>query len=168
MNNKNNIIDFISESKKPKNEVKFSTDTYEDKVYEPAEYISPESKIEKDIEAEKEIQNLKKIISGKQIQLEKKQKTIGNIKKFIAILTAGAVAVTLGAFISKHKKEIKEALKDIGKIPTAPTELNGKYPGQPDPQYEAERASVIAEENATSIPQQIASGEYDEYIRGGK
>ncbi len=36
MNNKNNIIDFISESKKPKNEVKFSTDTYEDKVYEPS------------------------------------------------------------------------------------------------------------------------------------
>lgn len=142
----NNEIDFISESKKPKNPVIFNSETYNDEIIGLKEYLSPESNIEKEIEHEKNIQTLKKTIAGQQVKLEKKQKQIEITKKVLAGLTAGAVFLTIGAFIAKHKKEIKDTIGDIGQEPTATTEVNGYYPGQPNPEYESERESVIANE----------------------
>lgn len=142
----NNEINFISESTKPKNPVIFESTIYDDEIIGLKDYSSPESKIEKEIENEKKIRILKNTIAGQQVKLDKKQKQIEITKKVLAALTAGAVLVTIGLFIAKHKKEIKEAVGDIGQEPTLSTEVNGYYPGQPNPEYESERESVIANE----------------------
>lgn len=142
---------FISESKKPKNPVVFNNNVYDEEIIGLKEYLSPESKIEKEIEHEKDIQTLKRTIAGQQVKIEKKQKQIEITKKVLAALTAGAIFLTIGSFIAKHKKEIKESIGDIGQEPTYSDYGGSARPLITDPDYLAEMDSVITNENEDSF-----------------
>ena len=168
--------DFISESTKPKRNLNFTSGVYEDKVYEPKEYIPYKSDIEKLQEEERNTRIISNTINGKPIQANKKNKAVKVITRIIAGLTAGAAFITIGVFIAKHKDKIKELIGDIGAEPTVGVDLYGYYPGQPNPELEADKEAARLQDEEekklydfqTNYVDDINNGEYDDYIMGGK